>query len=269
MMDATEKMPDIKAMRPFDSCVTLGRVIDPRCPECLPTAESVLMMMDRYRTAEALVHEHHARLVYPIEHGNRRLMEAIKGQLRLHPVWVLEPPKKPGRDAAKPMVEEMLAAGVRVARLRMKRVSTLPWLWDGLCAELETHRVPCFLDFGDLSTKGYPSETAVENIRQIALAHPELPMILSHIMGGLGLHPAVIPLMHRVDNVYLDIAGILEYWREVARDISPERVLFATGAPFTDPGILISNVQYARRLDEKQKAMIYGDNLRRLMEGVQ
>ena len=267
-MQATQKMPGIEAMRPFDSCVTLGRVVDSGCPQCLPTAERVLEMMDRYKVAEALVHDHHARLVYPIEHGNRRLMEAVKGHPRLHPCWVLEPPKKPGRDAAKPMVDEMLAAGVRAARLRVKRVSSLTWLWDGLCAELEAHRVPCFLDFGEVSTLGNPGDADVNNLHKIALAHPELPMILSHIMGGLGLHPAVIPMMHRCPNVYLDIAGILEYWREVAREISPKRVLFATGAPFTDPGILISNVQYARRLTEADKRLIYGDNLRRLLEEV-
>jgi predicted TIM-barrel fold metal-dependent hydrolase len=264
-MKAVVKMPHILDLRPFDSCVTLGTVVYTGCPRCLPTAEDVLEMMDRYHIAEALIHEHHARSTYPREHGNRRLLDAVKGEPRLYPVWVIEPPKQPGRDAAGGLVEEMLEAGVRVARLPMKVIPPLHWLWEDLCAVLEEHHIPCFLDFGDVSTKGTLTDNDVNGIRDIALAHPELPLILSHIMGGLGVHPGVVPLVRRLKNLYIDICGILEYWREVACNVGPERVLFASGAPFTDPGILISNVQYAHEVDERAKKMIYGDNLRRLM----
>lgn len=266
-MQATEKMPDLAGLRSFDTCVTLGRGVHSSCSRWLG-AEDVLHMMDRFRIAEALVHDHHARLVHPRANGNRRLLEEIKGLPRLHPAWVLEPPKRQGGDAARALVEEMLAAGVRVARLRMRPVAPLPWLWEDLCSVLEEHRVPCFLDFGDVSTRGDLSDQDVNGIREIALAHPELQLVLSHVMGYLGLHPAVVPLIRRVKNVHLDITGIIEYWREVAHEVGPERVFFATGAPFTDTGILISNVQYARGLDEKAKRMISGGNIRRLMEGV-
>ena len=264
-MQAISKMPDILDMRPFDTCVTLGSIVHSKYPHCLPTAETVLAMMDRYHVAEALGHEHHARLVHPREHGNQRLLHAVNGWPRLHPVWVIEPPKRPGRDTARALVEDMLTAGVCVARLPMKAIPPFLWLWNDLCAALEEHRVPCFLDFGDVNTTGNLTSQDVNGIRDIALAHPELPLILSHIMGGLGVHPAVVPLIKRVNNLYIDICGILEFWREVAREVGPERVVFATGAPFTDPGILISNVQYAHEVDEEAKKMIYGDNLRRLM----
>jgi predicted TIM-barrel fold metal-dependent hydrolase len=166
-------------------------------------------------------------------------------------------------------VTELLAAGVRVARLRLRAKGALPWLWADLCAALEAHRIPCFFDFGPPeSTLGELSDLDVDAVRSIALAHPQLPIILSHVMGGLGVHPAVTYLIQRVPNIHIDISGILEYWRNVARDAGPERVLFATGLPFTDPGILVSNVQYALDLDENAKRMICGDNLRRLMGGV-
>ena len=93
-------------------------------------------------------------------------------------------------------------------------------------------------------------------------------MICSHVVGGLGIHYAIVPLIRRVKNLYIDTTGILEYWREVAREVGPDRVLFATGAPFADPGIYVSNIQYARELDETAKRMICGDNLRRLLGGV-
>jgi predicted TIM-barrel fold metal-dependent hydrolase len=226
-------------------------------------------MMDRYHIAEALVHDHHARTIHPWEHGNRRVAEAVRGRPRLYPVWVIEPPVEPGAVAAEALVGEMLAAGVRVARLRMRPLGAHPWVWDDLCGVLEQRRVPCFVDFGTAAgTTADLGDFDVAGIREIALAHPELPLVLSHVMGGLGVHPAVVHLIHRAANVHIDITGILEYWRSVACQVGPERVLFATGAPFVDPGILISNVQYADELDLAAKKKICGDNLRDLLAGL-
>jgi len=267
-VEATEKMPDIQDLRLFDSCVTLGRIVHAAHPEHFPTAANLIEMMDRYGIAEALVHDHHARLICPRADGNRRLLREIKDEARLHPVWVIEPPKKPGADAARALVSEMLEAGVRAARLPMKRIPPHPWLWDDLCTVLEEHRVPCFLDFGDVSTLGDMQDGDVNGVREIALAHPQLPMVLSHLMGGLGVHPAIVPMIRRTENIHIDICGILEYWREVAHEVSPERVVFSTGAPFFDPGLFVANVQYARRLDEEAKRFICGDNLRRLLRAV-
>jgi predicted TIM-barrel fold metal-dependent hydrolase len=266
LMKAEPGMPRLSDLHLFDSCVTLGRFSG---EACISTAAELIALMDRYAIAEALVHEYHARGLYPLEHGNQRLLELIRGQPRLHPVWVLEPPAQPGIQAAVQLVAGTLAAGVRAVRLRLPAKGALPWLWDDLCAALKAHRVPCFLDFGPPgSTLGTLTDQDVEAVRDIALGHPHLPLILSRVMGGLGVHPAVGYLIRRVPNLYLDITGILEYWRRVAYEVGPERVLFASGMPFTDPGILVSNVQYDRKLDETAKHMICGDNLRRLLEGV-
>ena len=268
-MQAAENVPDIRDLKLFDSCLSLGRGVLSGCPVWI-TADNVLEVMDRYDLAEALVHDVHARLVHPREDGNRRLLDTIKtvGSSRLHPCWVLDPPRQPGRAAADAVVDEMLAAGVRAARLPMKSIPPMPWLWDDLCAALEDHRVPCFLDFGEHATTGDMTTGDADGVRQIALDHPHLPLILSGVFGGLGVHPGVVPMIKRVPNMHIDIAGILEFWREVARDVGPQRVLFSTGAPYTDPGLYVSNVQYARRLDEPPKRLICGDNLRRLLEGV-
>jgi predicted TIM-barrel fold metal-dependent hydrolase len=266
-MRAKTKMPGLEDLRLFDSCVTLGRIVHSAVPEYL-TRENILQVMDKYEIAEALVHDNHARLTYPREDGNRRLMNTIKGMPRLHPVWVLEPPKRIGKKASSDVVNKMLESGVRTARLRMKVAPPMPWLWDDLLNALEKHSVPCFMDFGDVTTVGNPSDSDIMGIRKIALSHPDLPLILSNVVGGLGIHYAIVPLVKRVPNIYIDITGILEFWREVAYEAGPEKVLFATGMPYTDPGIYVSNVQYARGLDEKAKKLICGGNLRRLLRSV-
>ena len=265
-MEAKTNMPVLKQLHLFDSCITLGRFVN---DAWIGDAADLLAIMDRYQIEEALVHEFHARSVYPLEHGNRRLMEIVRGQPRLHAEWVLEPPLQPGAEPAEALVREMLGEGVKAARLRLRAKGTLPWIWEDLLAALEAHRVPGFLDFGSPETTlGELSDLEVDTVRSIALAHPGLPLVLSHVMGGLGVHPGVLYLVQRTPNVYLDITGILEYWRTAAAAVGPERVLFATGMPFTDPGILVANVQYALGLEEPAKRSICGDNLRRLLGGV-
>jgi len=266
-MHAKGKIPSLESLEPFDSCLTIGRILMPNLSVDL-TVNAAISMMDRYRIAEALVHEHHARMEYPREDGNRRLLETVRGVPRLHPVWVIEPPRTPGRAAAEDLVAEMLSAGVKAARLPMKQIPPFVWLWDDLCSALEAHAVPAFLDFGAFSTCGSLTDTDVDGVRDLALAHPGLSLILSHVMGGLGVHPGVMHLMHRVDNLFMDIGGILEFWRVMAHEVGPHRILFATGTPFTDPGILIANIQYMIGFSAEEKKLMYGDNLRRLLKAV-
>lgn len=266
-MQAKEKMPDLESLELFDTCVTLGRIVHSAYQESL-TVDTLLTLMDKYEIREALVHSHHARITYPREHGNRRLLKNIHSQSRLHPVWVLEPPKQVGPQPALDVVNEMLDNGVKAARLRLKVAPPLLWLWGDLLAALNEHHVPCFLDLGGVSTIGDATTEELNGIREMALAHPDLPLIFSNVVGGLGIHYAIVPLIKRLPNLYMDITGVLKFWREVAYDVGPERVLFATGLPFTDPGIYISNVQYARHLDVKAKQLICGGNVRKLLGGV-
>ncbi|NLE43260.1 MAG: amidohydrolase family protein [Chloroflexi bacterium] len=272
-MRATRNAPNVEALKLLDTCVTLGRM-SYGGPSL--TAETVLSVMDKHDIAEALVHNNEARTVLPRSRGNRRLLEWIDGMERLHPVWVLNPPPTPDPRNAWAMVEEMLDAGVRVARLMMGVAPPLLWLWDDLCTALEAHRVPCLLDFAatqdyfgrSASTQSNPDDAAMDGLREICLAHPKLQMILSHVSGGLGVAYSTLPMMYRVPNLHLDITNIVDYWRRVVATMGPERVFFATGMPFYDPAIFVSNVQYARDLDVTAKRQICGDNMRRLMEGV-
>lgn len=266
-MIAKPQVPGLDKLRLFDSCVTFGRFTAGPGQPCI-TADNVIEILDRLQIHAALVHEQNARQIHPREHGNRRLLEAIKDIPRLHPAWVIEPPVTPGRDAAADVVGAMLEAGVRAARFPLRHMPIHAWLWEDLCAELAEHRVPCFFDFGFTTTSGDLNDVDINGVRDIALAFPDLPIVLSHLFGGLGVHPGVVPLIHRTTNVMMDITGILQYWRDVARDVGPDRVLFATGMPFVEPLTYVSNVQYARGLDEQAKKMICGDNLRRLLEAV-
>lgn len=269
-VQATRNMPDIKDLALFDTCVTLGKSCLEGVPEYL-TAGNVLEVLDKHDIAEALVHANEARLIRPRRRGNERLLREIEGLDRLHPVWVLEPPKRADPTGARKVVEEMLAAGVRAARLMMGHVPPLHWMWKDLCEALEAHHVVCLLDFAPVrfpATNCMPDSLMLDRLREVCLAHPGLPMILSHHSGGLGVAQPTMPLMHRAANLMIDLTGVVDYWREVARDLGPQRVVFATGMPFYDPATFVGNVQYDDGLDTPAKKLICGDNVRRLLEGV-
>ncbi|NIQ99336.1 MAG: amidohydrolase family protein [Gemmatimonadales bacterium] len=272
-MQASARSPEIGKLRLFDSCVTLGRMAMAEMPEWL-TPSNVVEVMDKYDVAEALVHSNDARLRHPRAAGNRQLLTDIAAIPRLHPVWVLEPPESAPPKAAQAMVEEMVAAGVKAARLMMGFAPPLPWLWEATCASLEEHRVPCFLDFAPTAsgshgnTQGVPDAASIHHLHDLCLAHPQLPMIISHAFGGVGISQPTLPLMRRVPNLHLDITCLLDYWKRAVVELGPERVFFATGMPFDDPSWRVSNVQYAHEIDGAAKRQICGDNLRRLMEAV-
>ena len=269
-MRAAHEMPRIDDLALFDSCVTLGRSCMQNVPEYL-TAENVLAVMDKYDISEALVHSNEARLVRPRRRGNERLLREVAQTDRLHPVWVLEPPKRPDPAGARGMVEEMLSAGARAARLMMGHAPPLHWIWKDLCEALESHRVVCLLDFAPVrspATNCVPDSLMLDKLLEICLSHPELPMILSHHSGGLGISWPAVPMMHRAPNLLIDTTGVVDYWREVGRELGTERVVFATGMPFYDPSVFVANVQYDETLDADAKRLLCGDNLRRLLEAV-
>jgi predicted TIM-barrel fold metal-dependent hydrolase len=72
--------------------------------------------------------------------------------------------------------------------------------------------------------------------------------------------------VRQTGNVLIDITGIMDFARKIEREVGPEKVLFSSGMPFTDPGILVANVQYDEVLDEQAKRLVCGGNLRRLLE---
>lgn len=275
-MQSKPEMPAVRELHLFDTCVVAGRITAQGITEnaCL-TQDTILPVLDRHGIEEALVTLNRTRLDRPHEAGNRAAVAFCRISPRLHPVWILEPPAQPGRETARAAVTAMRDCGVRVARLLMGTGASAPllWWWHDLLEALEEYRIPSLLDFGSTdysggSTGGVPSDGQIHLLRDIVLAHPELPMILSHASGGLGIANSAVPLIRRTRNLHLDITGIVDYWRRVAFEVGPDRVFFATGMPYYDPGMLVSNVQYQPGLDLAAKQAICGGNIRRLMEAV-
>ena len=61
----------------------------------------------------------------------------------------------------------------------------------------------------------------------------------------------------------------MDYRRKIAVEVNPGKILFATGAPFSDPGLFVANIQYDHMLDDDAKKLVCGGNLRNLIEAIQ
>lgn len=271
-MERAQPATGIGDLRLFDTCVTLGEM---GAGVRSLTVDNVLDVMDQHDIVEALVVNNEARTRYPRELGNRRLLGWIAGIDRLHPVWAIDPIGDPDLQAARGVVADMLDAGVRVARLMMGVAPPFLWLWDNLMTALEERHVPCLLDFvftrdrTAASTQSTPDSHAMDKLRECCLAHPELPMILSHVSGGRGLAYPTQTLMRRVPNLHIDTTCIVDYWRVAWSELGASRAFFATGMPFYDPSMFVSMVQYASEVPLEDKKAMCGDNIRRLLEDVQ
>src|SRR5687767_4931603 len=161
----------------FAANVLLGplRRQPPSAPQDVP---GLLGSLDAYGVQRALVTHTLAKWHHPPV-GNRRLQEEIAGHPRLSPCWVVLPAATGEVPSEAEQVANLLAAGVRAARLcpAAHRLSLQQWEIEPLVAALAERRVPLLLDFDH----GPWSEAKPERYRfawWACRAYPDLPLIL-------------------------------------------------------------------------------------------
>jgi len=256
------------ALRFFDCNAMIGRWNTPVEGRHL-TAEALLAEMGRAGVEEALVYHAVSRQYAPAV-GNPLLDEALAPFDRLHSCWTVLPHWAGDLPQPDALVGDMLEAGVQAARmfpgepLRYDhRVYLAEWVVGPLLSALEARRIPLFLDFG-LGLLGDPDWGI---IHALCKAHPRLPVILNQI--AYGRDRALVPLFLECPNLHCDLTAFTSLgWIEAfCRRLGPERLLFGTGIPFWAPAAPAAAVRYAA-LPQSEKALIAGDNLRRLLSEV-
>ncbi|MFP4382711.1 MAG: amidohydrolase family protein [Spirochaetia bacterium] len=256
-------IPPIQEFEIFDSSVVIGKFIHPDCPCTLNTIEEVIGLMDRYGVAHCLAVSGAARTKHPREKGNRDLMTAVSGYERIHPVYVINPDYPGAEDGT---ASEAVADGAAAVQLPFGFIRPVTEIWESALTLLEKHRIPAFCCFGTDSVFGAPSPNDIAGLYEMTEMFKDLPFIFSNVMGGLGIPPELFHLILKRENTFLDISGILTFWREAVKHAGAGKVLFATGAPYVEPGILLYNVQYEPGLSATEKRKIYSGNIRQLME---
>ena len=246
----------------FDANCMLGRRSIHTPLEVPTTAAELLAEMDRLGIAEALVYHAMALDGHPAE-GNARLMREIEGHPRLHPCWVLLP-STGEMPPPHELVAQMKAQGVRAARLfpvRHRFQITQANIGD-LLAELETARIPIFVDFGMIAW----SEVCTDwrSLDDLCAWYPALPFIV--VGEGMGAPRRLFPMWPKHHTLSLETSYYQTHQglSEIARRFGPERLLFGTQMPLRAPGPPLTLLRYDF-LSEEDRATIGGGTLRGLL----
>lgn len=251
----------------FDCNVMLGPT-STRLGGAFSTPGALIAEMDRLGIAEALVHHALSKELHAPT-GNAALLMETEAEPRLHPCWVLLPIEtgELGEEDPEGFVQSMLGQGVRAARVfpTIHRFNLAEWCIGGLLCALERYRVPLFLDF-DVKNWADPS-TDWDAVYQVCRDHPELPVIVVH--ESIAAPRRLYPLWRRVDNLYLETVyyQVHRGFHDIAERFGPERVLFGTGMPMSDPGPPLAMALYSE-ISDTDKELVLGGNLRRLLADV-
>jgi len=237
----------------------------------LPTAKTpgeLLAIMDRYAISDALVYD---RGTYEMGLFDRYefILEFCAASPRLHPTISIVPPATGEQEAPEKLVGFCLANGIEALRA-WPVAHSFPfdcYAMGRLLAELERRRMPVIVSAMNAQDHPWLHAPPWRDIRAAALAFPKLP-ILVHYTGMLQGR-SLFPLLETCPNVLADLTCVsFQYVEEAAARFGSERLIFASHFPQEDPGYYSCWINYCA-LDDTAKRNIAGDNIRRLLEGVQ
>jgi len=214
-------------LRFFDGNAMVGWRAAPH-PETIWRPADFVDDYQYYGIGAALVH-HASAVEYHQDYGNRLLLDEIADLPGLIPQWVLLPAHTHEIAPADELIAEMLERGVRAARIypSMHGWPMTEEVSGPLLSELQEHRIPVFVDLGELSIGGAVS---------LCERCPELPVVLCGVAWGTDRE--IEPALERVPNLYLEthrLQGHRAYER-FAKQFGAERLIFGTGMPECSPG---------------------------------
>ncbi|MBD3293046.1 MAG: amidohydrolase family protein, partial [Armatimonadia bacterium] len=247
----------------FDGCAMIGRRPESR-PEHLSRPHELLAEYDYLGISAGLVY--HADMLGTDalgpdpHHANRRLLTEIESRPRLVPQWVLVPSGDGRMGRADETVDEMLASGVRAARVA--HLAGQPPLtddvWAPLLRQLQRRRVPLFADTGHMS---------VEAASSLCARYPELRVILCGVPWGSDRR--LLPALEACANLHVETHAFYGHraLERIAAEFGAQRLIFGTGLPEWDAGAAIMMPLYENLSDDDRDA-VAGGNLLRMLQDV-
>ena len=228
---------------------------------CFYSVEDLVKRMKFYGIEEALVYHSMAREYNPAV-GNGMLAEEIKGHPCLYPVWMVmhhHTGEFQGPDALKIQLRENNIKAVRMfPGTSEQNYSIGEWNCGELFRMLEACRVPLLIGLGQMNWN---------ELYGLCDSHPELRIVLTDLDYGADRN--LYSLLNKFENLYLETSGYKVHngIEEISGRFGAGWLVFGSGMPVYSGGSAVSMINYAR-IGEKEKRMIAGENLKRLLEGV-
>jgi len=220
------------------------------------TLQSLLSEMDYAGIDEALVYHSLAKEYSPTV-GNKKLMEEIKNNDRLHPCWVVMPSSTGEMPESESLISEMLDNGVRAVRLfpTDHSYSLADWSCGELFGELENHKILTLIEIDQIGWDG---------LNSLCTRHPNLPIVILNLNYRINRY--LYPLMDKFPNLNIEISGYQMHRGvdAICSRFGAGRLIFGSRMPFFTPGPAMAMVEYAL-ISQKEKSLIASGSLQRLL----
>lgn len=229
--------------------------------ETTPTSkDEILAKFDRYGIDSALIrYEYAATGIHRV--GNMELVDQIKSEPRLFPMWVAVPHYTGEFPHPEELVKLMKDNDVRALTLQTGSWTVGEWTCGELFRMMEKHKIPLLLPFSRLSN-GFTS------LYEILCNHRDLRIILTAC--GYSYLRDLYPLLEMFPNLYLCTSSLKTQMgiEEIAEKFGAERLIFGSGMPGFSGAASVALITYAK-LDAVQKQMIASGNLKKLLSEVE
>lgn len=167
-------------------------------------------------------------------------------------------------DASLAELERCVANGSMVAiKLWVARNCDTPE-GDALAKRAAELKAPVFQHTWHKITGNLPGESTAVDLANLASRHPDTTFICGHTGGDW---ERGIRAIRPHNNIYADLAGgdpTAGFTEMAVRELGAERVLYGSDIPGRSFGSQLAKVHGAR-IGEAEKALIFGQNLKRLL----
>ena len=249
----------MKKLEFFDCEASFGRPGFKR--EGAPTTkEEMLVKFDRYGIDRAMMRYEYSATGIP-RVGNMELLEQIREDERLYPVWYALPHYTGDFPEPEELIRQMKEYNVRMLTLLGGSWTVAEWTAGELFSTMEKHKIPLLLPLGRLSN-------GFAGLHDILAAHPQLRVIITAV--SYTCLRDLYPLLGKFPNLYVCTSTLKTQMgiEEIAEKFGAQRLIFGSGMPGLSGAASVALITYAK-LDDARKQMIAAGNLDRLLQEVE
>jgi Predicted metal-dependent hydrolase of the TIM-barrel fold len=231
-------------------------------PGSFHKVDDLMNRMKHYGIKKALIYHSMAREYNPVV-GNKMLMDEIKNYTLFAPLWVVmhhHTDEFPEPGVLRKQLKECNVKAVRMFPATSEHCySIAEWNCGELFSMLEACKVPLFIGLNQLDWNG---------LHGLCSSHPELRIILTDL--NYSVDRDIYALLKKFANLSMETTGYKVHngIEEICSRFGAQRLIFGSRMPEYSGGSAVSMINYAR-ISEKEKEMIAGGNLEKLLGGVQ
>ena len=260
----------------FDCDVMIGPTATP-LPSGTLDARTLLAEMDRLQIEKTLFF-HYSFDIDAKKEMSRLTLAAARESDRLIPSWVLATTPTRIGEKLEDQIDRMLDARVRAARIYPDEGPSAGPLYlkiymlEKVYDRMNQHRIPLLIP-NELLNSEATAHSAVpragyEDIEALCENFPDLPVVILHPTYESQAQLLALGQRHKNFHFTIPVYGLFRELESTAKMIGADRLMFGTNMPFLDPSLGMGMILYAS-LDDRDKEMIAGGNLQRLLDSVQ